>query len=225
MFDKKALISLIIVIILVLVPMYTEKVFALQPAPPGIRITLSPIESVVGEGCPAVLTITVKERMYFGLVNLTIINLPEDVTASISPNNIINLSLQSRSVDSILTVRISPDIPQGDLTLTLKATPHLNDNYEHVNGDFYTPIPVPLYVVPCDRLQNIIISTTTTEIKTIAIREVHHYTTLSITVTSTLNLNPETDMITDSSLYIWAIGATATTIVLAANLILKKKKR
>jgi hypothetical protein len=203
----------VLVLVLVTIIVISGDASALVPPPPGIFIKVSPEEPLVGAGCPAVLNIKIYSDGYDGWSNLTMINLPEGVSAEIYPS-FVNTTTLYASGHSTLT----------DLILTLMALPMTEetpDGYNDWGGDFYYPHEVPLYVISCDQLGNVI--RTTTEIRTIAIRQIFKTTTITDTVTSTLTLETETDGATEPLTYAWAIGATITAAILAAFIILKKR--
>ncbi len=187
-----------------------EAVFALAPPEPtsiGLNVYLT--GQPVAAGCPSTYIVQVTPLGGFeGETNLTVVDPPAGVTATFNPNPV-DVPI-SQSVYSVLTVKVTPDVPQRLLNLTLKAEGFENGRIINNTRSLFLGV-----ASPCEPPKGEEIISTTTVTTTVT-------TTLPATLTGTITTQlgeqpPDTT-------YAWAVSATVATIVLAMIVLLLQRR-
>ncbi len=207
-------------VVLVFALTYIDDVSAMTgEPPPGLAIQVIPEMQVVSEKCPVTYTVRlVSLNGFYGKVNLTVVELPRGVTAFVYPNPIEIQKYNSKSTH--IRVEVSPDASQGNQTINIVITPLPGSFYNHDAGlNIYGVNFISLYVGTCESqsTMNINLTRTTTSTQT-------NISTITLSTTITNTITIETDNVTDTPIYIWAIGATIIAIILPLILTLRKRR-
>lgn len=217
---KLQLASISFVLIISTILIVPEAALALGgPAPPGILLIFEPVSQPFANGCSANYTVRVISQIGFqGEVNLTVINLPTGVTATLKPSSVV--VPESEEAASLLTVRLMPDAPQGKFNLTVRGV-SADGKASDTENLTISNISSPCGRSTTESLRTTTITTTTTILSTHPESQ-PVITTVSTTLTKTIT-NTSTEQVTNSITFAWAIGATIIAAILALVVVRRRR--
>lgn len=195
---------------------FSSASYAILDEPPSLALVFKQGPRVVGFGCPGVYSFDLYPTAnFYGKVNLSTVILPKGVVATFAPNPVEIKKDQFGGNTNLQVSVTSPDVPHFNYSVYFEAKPLSGSNFNNTysNNTLVASQYLVLNISSCEQPQN-----ATTQLAPITITST---TILSTTLTSTITTT-SIERVTYSSIYAWAIVATATAAVLAIILLRKK---